>query len=115
LKDDEEEIPIDGTDIDLLTNTFTMDNSSIVASNDVSSFNSTIEEIKHTLSRQDLDALNQTDELTTIEQSIENVVSTTASNETYSNESEITSTKDMDVNQETSNETIRKFLNINSI
>lgn len=123
--DDEVEIPIDETDIDPSTNTFTIDNQSTEASDDISSFNSTIAEINHSLFRQDLDVLNQTDELTTIAMNdeisennntnIEQSVETTTSNDINSTESEILPTKVMDVSQETSNETNSKLSNTNSI
>jgi hypothetical protein len=107
LKDDEEEIPIGETATDSLTNTLTTDNPSTVTSDDTSSFNSSV----------------QTDELTTIatndeisennntstEQTIENIVLTTITT------SGLSTTKEMDVNQQTSSETISKFENFNSI
>ncbi len=117
---DEVEIPIDETNIEQLTSTFTVDNESIVLSDNISSFNSTVAEIKHPLLRKDLVEINQTDELTTVAmneeisennntniEQAENVFPLTTSNETIainSTEAEILPTNVTDVNQEISSE-----------
>jgi hypothetical protein len=87
---DEVEIPIDETNLEQFTN----NNESIILSDDISLFNSTITEIKHSLLRQDLAIINQTDELISIENN-ENLTTI---------ESEILPINVTDINQEISNE-----------